>query len=100
MKDLIAKDPNLRVVLKEFPVLGEGSVQAAKVSVAVKLTAPDKYADFHDALMAENGQVDGERALAVAKEIGLDPEALRAKLTTPRSRPPSTNPTTSPASST
>ena len=40
MKKLIADDPNLRVVLKQFPILGDGSVAAAQVAVAVLLTAP------------------------------------------------------------
>jgi protein-disulfide isomerase len=80
MLDLIAKDPNLKVVLKEFPVLGDGSVQAAQVAVAVNLVAPEKYFAFHDALIRERGQVDGERALAIAAEVGLDAEVVRAKL--------------------
>jgi protein-disulfide isomerase len=80
MLDLIAKDPNLKVVLKEFPVLGDGSVQAAQVAVAVHLVAPEKYFAFHDALIRERGQVDGERALAIAAEVGLDAEMVRAKL--------------------
>jgi protein-disulfide isomerase len=79
MKQLIEKDPELRVILKEFPVLGDGSTKAAHVSMAVLMTAPDKYAAFHDALIAEPGQVDGERALAVAEEMGFDPEVLKAK---------------------
>ena len=58
MKKLIANDPELRVVLKQFPVLGPGSVEAAKVAVAVHMIAPDKYADFHDALLGEPGQVE------------------------------------------
>jgi protein-disulfide isomerase len=80
MLDLIAKDPNLKVVMKEFPVLGDGSVQAAQVGVAVHLVAPDKYFAFHDALIREKGQINGERALAIAGEVGLDPEVVRAKL--------------------
>ena len=40
MKKLIAGDPNLRIVLKQFPVLGPGSVEAAKVAVAFQMTAP------------------------------------------------------------
>jgi protein-disulfide isomerase len=80
MKRLIADDPNLRVVLKEFPILGQGSVEAAQVAVALLLTAPEKYGDFHDALLSEPGQVDGERALAVAEDLGVDPEILKAKL--------------------
>ena len=68
MKKLIASDPNLRLVLKQFPVLGPGSVEAAKVAVAVQMTAPEKYADFHDAMLGEPGQVNGAKALAVAAE--------------------------------
>ena len=80
MKQLIANDPNLRVVLKEFPVLGEGSVQAAKVSTAVLLTTPDRYEEFHNALISETGQIDGEWALAIAADIGLDSAILREKM--------------------
>ena len=72
MKQLLDADKNLRVVLKEFPVLGQGSVEAAQVGVAVNMLAPDKYADFHDRLIASKGQINGARALAVAVEIGLD----------------------------
>jgi protein-disulfide isomerase len=79
MKQLIAEDPNLRVVLKEFPILGDGSVQAAQIAVAVLLTSPDKYPAFHDELISEKGAVDGDKALAVAQDIGLDPAVLRAK---------------------
>jgi protein-disulfide isomerase len=79
MKQLIAEDPNLRVVLKEFPILGDGSVQAAQIAVAVLLTSPDKYPAFHDELISEKGAVDGDKALAVAEDIGLDPAVLRAK---------------------
>jgi protein-disulfide isomerase len=79
MEQLIKDDPNLRVVLKEFPILGDGSVAAAQVAVAVLLTAPDKYADFHNALITEKGQVDGNKALAVAADLGLDPDMLKAK---------------------
>jgi protein-disulfide isomerase len=78
MLTLIKQDPNLRVVLKEFPILGDGSVAAAQVAVAVLLTAPEKYAAFHDELITDRGQADGNKALAVAADIGLDPKALKA----------------------
>jgi protein-disulfide isomerase len=79
MLTLLKDDPNLRVVLKEFPILGDGSVAAAQIAVAVLLTAPDKYAAFHDELITDKGEVDGNKALAVAADIGLDPKALKAK---------------------
>lgn len=69
MKD----DPKLRVVLKEFPVLGPGSVEAAKVAVAVRMQdAGKKYFDFHLKLLGGRGQADLARALAAAKEAGFD----------------------------
>jgi protein-disulfide isomerase len=46
--------------------------------VAVLLTAPDRYREFHDTLLTEPGQIDGERALALAEEMGLDAGALAA----------------------
>lgn len=79
---LIKEDPGLRVVLKEFPVLGEDSVEAARVAVAVNLVAPEKYEEFHYTLLLERGQVNGNRALAVAEEIGIDPARLRPLLDT------------------
>jgi protein-disulfide isomerase len=77
MKRLIEEDKNLRFVLKEFPVLGDGSVEAAHVGAAVNLIAPDKYFAFHDALIAERGQINGARALAVAGDLDLDVAKLR-----------------------
>ena len=71
---LMKDDPKLRVVLKEFPVLGPGSVEAAQVAVAVRMQdkSGKKYLDFHQKLLGGRGQADKARALAVAKEIGLD----------------------------
>ena len=74
MLDLLKTDTKLRVVLKEFPVLGEGSVQAAQVAVAVRMQdkAGKKYLDFHTKLLGGRGPADKARALAVAKEVGFD----------------------------
>ena len=69
MKD----DGKLRVVLKEFPVLGPGSVEAARVAVAVRMQDKGKkYFEFHQRLLGGRGQADRARALAVAKETGFD----------------------------
>jgi protein-disulfide isomerase len=72
--ELMREDPKLRVVLKEFPVLGEGSVDAARVGVAVYMQdkSGKKYLDFHQKLLGSRGPIDKARALAVAKEVGLD----------------------------
>jgi protein-disulfide isomerase len=74
MLALIKSDPKLRVVLKEMPVLSQGSLEAAQVAAA--LTMQDKsgkrYLDFHQKLLTGRGQADKARALAVAKEVGAD----------------------------
>jgi protein-disulfide isomerase len=74
MMELMNKDPKLRVVLKEFPVLGPGSVEAAQVAVAVRMQdkTGKKYLDFHQKLLGGRGQADKAKALAAAKEAGLD----------------------------
>jgi len=74
MLALMKQDPNLKVVLKEFPVLGPGSVEAAQVAVAVRMQdkSGKKYMEFHQKMLLGRGQADKARALAVAKEIGLD----------------------------
>jgi len=75
MLDLLKNDPKLKFVLKEFPVLGEGSVQAAQVAAAVRMqdkSGGKKYLEFHQKLLGGRGHVDKARALAVAKEVGFD----------------------------
>src|SRR5262245_16988287 len=75
MMDLMKADPNLKVVLKEFPVLGEASTQAAQVAVAVRMqdkTGGKKYLEFHQKLLTRRGSADKAGAMGVAKEIGLD----------------------------
>ena len=74
MMTLLKDDAKLQVVLKEFPVLGPGSVEAAKVAVAVRMQdkTGKKYLDFHQKLLGGRGQADKARALAVAKEVGID----------------------------
>ncbi len=80
IKKLLDNDPDLRLVLKQFPVLGPGSVEAAKVAAAIAMTTPEKYAEFHDAMLEEPGQTDGDKALAVATSLGLDADVLKAKI--------------------
>ncbi len=72
--ELMKADPKLRVILKEFPVLGPGSVEAARVAAAVRMQdkTGKKYFDFHQRLLTGRGQVDKARAIAAAREAGLD----------------------------
>ena len=73
LTQIMKGDGKLRVVLKEFPVLGPGSIEAAKVAVAVRMQdSGKKYFDFHLKLLGGRGQADKAHALAAAKEAGFD----------------------------
>jgi protein-disulfide isomerase len=88
MIELMKDDPKLKVVLKEFPVLGPASVEAARVAVAVRMqdTTGKKYLQFHQKLLSGRGQADKARALAVAKEVGLDPARLERDMASDEAR--------------
>ena len=73
---LISENPNLKVVLKEFPVLGPPSVEASQVGIAVNEVAPERYGEFHDALLASESRVDGKTALALVDKLGIDRAAV------------------------
>jgi protein-disulfide isomerase len=85
MLDLMKNDPKLKVVLKEFPVLGEGSVEAARVAVAVRMQDPTgkKYLDFHQKLLGGRGVADKARAMAAAKDAGLDTARIEKDMASP-----------------
>ena len=83
--DLLKTDLNLKVVLKELPVLGNASVEAAQVAIAVRMQDETgaKYLEFHRRLLGGHGLADRARALAVAKDVGLDMARLNRDLESP-----------------
>ena len=85
MLALLKDDPKLKVVLKEFPVLGPGSVEAAQVAIAVHMQdkTGKKYLEFHQKLLGGRGEANKARALAVAKDIGLDMARLDKDIASP-----------------
>ncbi len=85
MLTLMKDDPKLKIVLKEFPVLGPGSVEAAQVAVAVRMQdkTGKKYLDFHQKLLGGRGQADKAHALAAAKDAGLDMARIEKDMASP-----------------
>ena len=83
--DLLKTDLNLKVVLKALPVLGDASVEAAQVAIAVRMQDETgaKYLEFHRRLLGGHGLADRARALAVAKDVGLDMARLNRDLESP-----------------
>lgn len=76
---LLAEDPNLRVVLKEFPILSNESIDAARVGVLVGEADVD-YWTFHEALFSSRGKVDKAVALEAAATLGLSKVDLELKM--------------------
>jgi len=76
MMTLLHDDPKLKIVLKEFPILGPGSVEAARVAIAVRMQDPGKYLAFHQRLLGAPGPASKDKALAAAKDVGLDVSRL------------------------
>jgi protein-disulfide isomerase len=74
MLTLIKDDPNLKIVLKELPILGPGSAVAARIAVAVRMQDPEgrKYLAFHQQMLGGAGPAGKDKALAAAKDQGLD----------------------------
>jgi protein-disulfide isomerase len=79
MLTLLNADSRLKIVLKEWPILGPGSVEAAHVAVAVRMQDPagQKYLAFHRKLLGDPGPADKDKALAAAAAAGFDVPRLQ-----------------------
>ncbi|NHF74308.1 DsbA family protein [Paracoccus sp. 12-3] len=75
---LIGEDPKLRVVFREWPVFGEGSMFAAKASLAS--LQQGKYWPLHEALMTMKGRAEEATVLRAARRVGLDVDRLRVDM--------------------
>lgn len=83
MQALIDKDPQLRFVMKEFPILGPDSQKAHVVSMAFRSLMPEKYAEFHQRLLSSPGRAGEDSAMEIALSLGADESALRAEMEDP-----------------
>lgn len=77
IEELVKSDGNIRFILKEYPILGEDSVQAARFAVAVlQLHGNDAYKQAHDALIMMRGQPDAPTLTRLATDIGLEAQPI------------------------
>jgi protein-disulfide isomerase len=81
VRDEVASDGNVRLVMKEFPILGPQSLHAARAALAA--AKQDKYEAFHTALMSEPGDMSEGHVQRVAAGVGLDVERLRQDMRDP-----------------
>ncbi len=80
LENLIKSDPKLRVVIKDFPILGPDSVKAHIVARAVMKIMPEKYAEFHKELLTVPGRSNEEKAIKIAVKLGVDEQKLRSTM--------------------
>lgn len=79
--ELVATDGNIRLVVKEFPILGEASVLSAQFAIAVRqLYGDDAYKAAHSALIALRGEPTAETLARLAIDLGHDPAAVAARM--------------------
>jgi len=83
MLALTAADPDLRFVLKEFPILGPDSTKAHVVSMAFRSLMPEKYGDFHNQLLGGQGRASEATAMKIALALGADEAKLREEMKNP-----------------
>ena len=74
---LIAANPQLRVVMREYPILSEGSADAARMALAA--AAQGRYLAFHNAMFAADGP-SPENIAAAARAAGMDLDRARAAI--------------------
>ena len=87
LQKMVAEDKNLRVITKDFPVLGQGSVEAATVALAAKQQlSVEKLWSFHQKLLGGRGQIGRQQALDAAKEAGADMARLQRDMESPAVR--------------
>ena len=79
VKALVESDGNIRLIIKEFPILGEASVASSRFAIAVlQLAGSEVYGPVHDALIALRGNPDEATLRQLATEVGLDADEIMA----------------------
>ena len=78
---LMASDENVRVIYREWPILGEDSVYAARAALAAR--TQDKYEELHWALMNGEGRATEASILKIARDLGLDIAKLQVDMNSP-----------------
>ncbi len=78
---LLTADDGVRIVYREWPILGDGSVFAARAALAAR--AQGKYHEMHEALMALRGRAEEASVLAAARTVGLDVDQLLVDIDAP-----------------
>lgn len=75
---LISADAGVKVIYREWPILSESSVTAARASLASRKQG--LYGEFHEALMSQKGRLNQALIMKVARSVGLDVDQLQTDM--------------------
>ncbi len=78
INELIKKNPNLRVIFKEFPIFGKESEMASRVAIVAAMHG--KYMLFQDGLFKAEKHLDEKTIMDVAKQVGLNMDTLKTEM--------------------
>lgn len=81
IRKLIEEDKNVKVIYKEFPILAESSRLASRYALAAN--KQNKYAAFHNALMESKAQINDDKLMEIAGQVGLDKDKLKKDMEDP-----------------
>ena len=81
VEELIASDGNIRIIIKEFPILGDASVMGSRYALAVKnLYGDEAYKTVHDEMMSLRGGLTPQTLVRVSESLNFDHDDIRAEM--------------------
>jgi len=80
---LVQEDKKVRVIFREFPILSEDSILAARAALAFNNLNKERYFEYHTAIMNMRGKYTEQNLGAKAQRLGVTPEALLAEMQKP-----------------
>ena len=78
IQQLVRDNPDVRLVIKEFPILSQSSLFAAKAAIAAEMQG--KFGDYHIAMMTYRGQITDAVVMRMAAQAGVDIEQLKSDM--------------------
>ncbi len=82
IQKLVRDNPDVRLVIKEFPILSQSSLVAAKAAIAAEMQG--KFGDYHIAMMTYRGQITDAVVMRMAAQAGVDIEQLKSDMESPK----------------
>ena len=82
IQQLLRENPDVRLVIKEFPILNQSSLVAAKAAIAAEMQ--NKFSAYHIAMMTYRGQINSDVVMRLAAQAGADENQLKIDMESPK----------------